>query len=127
MPALNDGARMMHDYNSIWDIYTASWRAESREEKLTLFGSCLDQQNVYTDPMTIVTGWDELIEYMLEFQQQIPGGHFITRSFLSHHQQSVAHWEMRNATHKIIGQGISHARYNPQGLLLSETGFFSIP
>ena len=40
---------------------------------------------VYTDPLTEVNGWQELLSYMVEFQGPVPGGHFVTEQFTAHH------------------------------------------
>jgi hypothetical protein len=118
---------MEHNFSHTWEIYTLSWKAESKEEKIALFESCLAPHNIYTDPMTVTTGWDELLDYMLEFHQQISGGHFVTQYFLAHHNQSIARWVMRDGSGHTLGEGISYAKYNESGLLLSETGFFESP
>ena len=68
--------------------------------------------------------WDELINYMLDFHKQVPGGHFVTNYFLAHNDQSIAKWEMKNGEAQVIGEGISYGKYNKNGKLISMTGFF---
>jgi len=118
---------MNHNYNEIWENYTASWKVESIEEKRALFENCLDSECKYNDPLIKTTGWDELLQYMLDFHQQIPGGHFITTYFLSHSDKSITKWEMRDADETLLGDGISYAEYNKAGKLISMTGFFEMP
>ena len=110
-----------------WDIYTSSWKAATAAEKKALFEQSLDPACEYQDPLVSASGWDALLNYMHDFHQQVPGGSFVTRHFLSHHQQSMARWEMLDGDNKIIGEGLSHGRYNDSGKLIAMTGFFDTP
>ena len=111
-------------FEQVWEQYVASWKVETREEKLALFNQCLDKTCHYTDPVVAIAGWDDLLQYMLDFHQQIPGGHFVTRYFLAHHQKSIARWEMRNGENALLGEGVSYGEYNDNGKLVTMTGFF---
>ena len=68
---------MNNDQRAVWERYVASWKAVSAAEKRSLFETCLAPHCVYTDPLAKVTGWDELLSYMTEFQRQVPGGYFV--------------------------------------------------
>jgi len=116
---------MSLDLNQTWETYTASWKAPSIAEKQALFVQCLDPQCVYNDPQTAATGWDALGAYMETFHQTVPGGHFATKSFASHHQQSIATWNMLDGNGRVIGEGTSYGRYKDQGRLVAMTGFFA--
>ena len=59
-----------------WRIYTETWRAETREEKIRLFQQSLVADCRYTDPLSQIEGWDALLAYMDDFHRQIPGGHY---------------------------------------------------
>ena len=111
----------------IWETYVKSWKVESRAEKLELMGECLSAEPVYTDPLTQTHGREALADYMLNFHQQIPGGHFITTWFLDHHDRSIARWEMRDGQGQAKGEGISYGTYDAKGRLTSMTGFFEVP
>lgn len=89
-----------------------------------MFDSCLADNCVYTDPQARVAVWSELARYMLEFHQQIPGGHFVTRDFQAHHGRSIARWEMMNGQGERVGEGISYGEYDEAGRLTAMTGFF---
>lgn len=117
----------MQNHQQTWEIYVASWKAETAAEKRQLFEKCLTPDNQYNDPLTTTQGWDELANYMLDFHKQIPGGHFVTTYFLAHSDKSIAQWEMRRANEEVLGEGISYAEYNTEGKLVSETGFFEPP
>ncbi len=115
------------DLQKTWATYVSSWRATTEEAKRALFEESLSRDCVYTDPLTRARGQDELIAYMLEFHQQIPGGHFVTTEFMAHHDRSIAKWEMRDGNDTVIGDGVSYGEYDHHGKLLSMNGFFKPP
>lgn len=117
----------MNDIRMTWDTYTRSWKAASAEERTALFAQALSEQCVYTDPLTQRAGWDALREYMVEFHQQVPGGHFRTVEFFAHHGRSAARWEMLGADETVLGTGMSYGEYDEDGRLLTMTGFFATP
>jgi hypothetical protein len=117
---------MNSDLESTWKKYTSSWKAESPEDKRTIFEECLAAECEYIDPQVKTKGWDELLTYMLGFHEQVPGGHFVTNTFMAHTNQSVATWEMRNSESLVIGKGISYGKYLTDGKLISMTGFFEV-
>jgi hypothetical protein len=118
---------MDQDRRTVWERYVMSWKVSSATEKRAIYASCLAPDCVYTDPLVQAKGWDELLQYMLDFQQQIPGGHFLTEQFIEHHQRSIARWKMLNADAVAIGDGVSYAEYDAQGRLVAMTGFFEPP
>jgi len=117
-------AVMPIDHHQIWETYTSAWKAESVDDKRALIGASLARECAYQDPLTKVSGWDELLAYMANFHQQVPGGHFVTRRFRHLHGQSVAQWDMLDAQGKLIGDGVSVGHYNDAGRLVTVTGFF---
>lgn len=118
---------MSADYRATWEIYVASWKSTSIDEKRALFERCLAAQCTYADPLTRTAGWDELLQYMLDFHRQVPGGHFVTEQFIFHHGKSMARWSMRNGDDVSIGEGVSFGEYDRQGRLTSMNGFFEVP
>jgi hypothetical protein len=118
---------MQNDLQHIWELYTSAWNAESAPDKLALFSASLETDCEYTDPATIAKGWNELLSYMLDFQQQVPGAHIKTRYFSAHNFQSIAKWQIKNNHNQILDNGISYGKYSAQGKLISMTGFFEIP
>ena len=115
---------MKSDYKKTWETYVASWKAESVADKRALFATSLAPACRYTDPMIATTGTEELAEYMVEFHKQVPGGHFVTTWFLSHHDRSVAKWNMVGIDGTVLGDGVSYGEYNVEGLLVAMTGFY---
>ncbi len=118
---------MTVDYKHTWETYTSSWKAHTRQEKEELFGRALTKSCRYTDPLTQRDGWLALLDYMQEFHQQVPGGHFVTTKFWAHHGCSAAHWDMRNSQGQKLGEGVSYGTYDDSGRLTSMTGFFDVP
>ncbi len=114
----------MADHEKTWEIYAASWKVMSAEDKRDLYKQSLNPDCVYTDPMTRARGWKELETYMLDFHQRVPGGYFATVEFMTHHDQSIAKWEMRDANETVLGDGVSYGAYDESGRLVSMTGFF---
>lgn len=113
----------MHEARKTWDTYASTWNAPADQRK-ALFEASLDARCVYTDPTQQTEGWDALMAYMDEFQQQVPGGHFVTRTFQTHHDRSIATWTMHGEDGSTLGQGISYGQYTAQGKLIAMTGFF---
>ncbi|MGC4089472.1 MAG: nuclear transport factor 2 family protein [Polyangiaceae bacterium] len=118
---------MNDDLSSVWERYVQSWKVTSPTEKRSLFATSLTPQCVYRDPLTLARGWDELLRYMAGFHEQIPGGHFVTEQFFSHHGRSAARWKMVSGAGLPLGEGISYAEYDEQQRLVAMTGFFETP
>jgi len=119
--------RMDNELKAVWERYVSSWEVASLAERRQVFGTCLAPACVYTDPLTQARGWDELDLYMASFQQQVPGGHFVTEQFFAHHGRSAARWKMLSGEGLPLGEGISYAEYDEQHRLVSMTGFFEPP
>lgn len=115
---------MNTNLKAAWDKYTSTWKMRDKAERLAVFSEALADGAVYTDPLTQARSWDELNDYMDNFHQQIPGGHFVTTYFLAHHQKSIAKWDMKTQEGVTIGNGISYGEYDDQGKLISMNGFF---
>lgn len=114
----------MSEQQEIWETYASAWKAETAEEKKARFVEALAPECVYTDPLHQAHGWDELTAYMLDFHQQVPGGHFVTRWFSAHHGRSVARWDMVAGDGTVLGEGISYGTYGNDGKLTAMTGFW---
>lgn len=110
-----------------WDTYTSAWRAASAQEKALALQASVEAECVYRDPLTCARGHAALIDYMLAFHQQVPGGFFKTTSFRAHSGRSVTTWNMCSADGMVIGEGISYGEYGASGKLVAMTGFFDVP
>jgi len=115
------------DFRARWEAYANIWKLEGAQAKLRACAEHLDPRCVYTDPLTQREGWDDLVAYMLQFHQQVPGGHFVTREFKAHSGRSVAVWSMLGGDGTVLGDGISYGEYTDDGKLRTMTGFFDTP
>ena len=112
------------DYRKTWERYSQSWTCAKLPERVELFKSSLDSDCRYSDPLTATQGWDALVAYMEDFQRLIPGAYFEVVDFQSHHNTSLARWDMKSADGAKIGDGHSFGEYNSDGRLVKMTGFF---
>jgi hypothetical protein len=117
---------MQTDFKNTWEKYVSTWKMTDKTDRQAMFSEVLAENAVYTDPLVQTKSWDDLIAYMENFHQQVPGGYFVTTSFLAHHQKSIANWETRTGENATIGTGISYGEYDDQGKLVSMNGFFEI-
>ena len=113
----------MLDKRTIWDAYTLAWKHHTAAEKHAALERVAARDCVYTDPLARTESRDALVEYMLEFHRQVPGGHFETSYFLAHHDRSIARWTMRGGDGAALGEGISYGEYDGDKLV-AMTGFF---
>ena len=114
-------------HRQTWETYTSAWQATNAEAKARALRASADGGCVYRDPLTRAEGHAALIDYMIGFHQQVPGGSFRTTSFRAHSARSVATWHMCDAAGAVIGEGISTGEYAADGKLLAMTGFFDVP
>ncbi|MEU7908814.1 nuclear transport factor 2 family protein [Actinoplanes sp. NPDC049118] len=110
----------------IWHAYAAAWSAPA-EQRHTLLDRHVCPQVSYRDPVTEVRGRDALADYMHAFQQGFPGHRFAIVTVDTHHDRSLAHWQLRDADDTPIQAGISHAIHDITHRLADITGFFPAP
>jgi len=115
------------DRRGTWDTYTLAWRETTARAKLQALRASTSEACVYCDPLARTDGHDALVDYMMDFHQQIPGGYFETTYFLAHHDGSISKWTMHSGDGAVVGDGVSFGEYDAQGRLQSMTGFFDDP
>jgi len=115
----------MNPFKQTWETYSQSWKLKNTKDKLAAFAQSLDKNCHYKDPLIKTTGYDELLNYMLDFHQQIPEGHFVTTYFMAHSNKSIACWNMCDAEGTKIGEGISYGQYTNDGKLIAMTEFLN--
>jgi hypothetical protein len=116
-----------NSHRDTWDTYTQSWSEADTSKRSQLFAQSLHDDCVYTDPLVQATGYDRLSEYISTLQENIPGVRLETTDFNSHHDRSLAHWNMVGANGAVLGQGASVGMYGLDGRLTQMTGFFPPP
>jgi hypothetical protein len=110
-----------------WEKYVSAWKEAAPHSKAAVLAECAAPGCVYQDPLTAANGQAALVDYMLDFQRQVPGGHFVTTAFHTHHDASLAQWQMVGGDGAVLGHGTSVGRYDEGGLLVAMTGFFDVP
>lgn len=110
-----------------WEAYASIWKVAGAEAKLAACAEHLSSTCVYTDPHTHRRGWNELVEYMVEFHAGVPGGHFVTTEFRAHGDKSIALWNMVAGDGTVLGNGASYGEYDRDGRVKTMTGFFDTP
>ncbi len=116
-----------NDKRTTWENYASAWKETSKEAKHAAILSSVAPSCVYRDPDTQLEGHDALVEHMLAFHAQVPGGWFETTYFLAHHDRSIAKWNMRLPDGSLAGDGVSYGEYDESGRLITMTGFFGAP
>lgn len=86
------------DRRGMWEKYALVWKTPSSKTSLEALGACVSPRCVYRDPLTQAEGHEALLAYMAELQKQIPGAHFQTTWFHTHHERSIARWNMCNGS-----------------------------
>src|SRR5690349_21147988 len=120
-------ATEQRDRRQTWETYAGAWKATTREAKRAALLASVDSACIYRDPLTRADGHDALIEAMVAFHGQVPGGWSETTYFLAHHERSISKWKMRSATGEVLGEGMSYGEYDENGKLVAMTGFFDLP
>lgn len=115
------------DRRATWDTYASAWRHPDPSAKQAALHASVAPSAHYRDPQTHAVGHQALLEVLLAFHQQVPGGHFETTHFWAHHDRSVSRWKMRDGQGAELGEGISYGEYDAQGKLIAMTGFFDVP
>jgi hypothetical protein len=110
-----------------WETYASAWKEASAEGKWAALRQSVEPTCMYRDPLEVAEGHGQLVDYMLRFHEQVPGGHFVTSYFLAHHDRSIAKWTMNDAAGNVVGEGVSYGEYNERGKLVAMTGFFDVP
>jgi hypothetical protein len=113
-----------YPHRSQWDAYGELWAVTDEAARPAACDGVLSPNCTCTDPNVHADGLDEIMTYMTGFQTSVPGGHFVTQTFVEHHDRSLSHWNMVLGDGTIVGTGASFATYGPDGTLTSMTGFF---
>jgi len=99
--------------------------ATTREDKLRHLSECAAADISYSDPMVAIRGAEALAGYMLSLFEMNPGGRFVEVSFLSHHERSLAKWDVLDGGGVRVGDGTSYAEYDETGRIVSVAVFFT--
>jgi len=107
-----------------WLTYVDAWNAENHSDREQFLAKAGAADNNYLDPNVNLQGHSSLADYMGEFHNQMPGAKFVLTRFISHHQKSIACWDVHDKNGTTIFSGVSYGTYNADGKLTAEHGFF---
>lgn len=110
---------------ALWQRYSASWSNPDDGTRAAELEACLADDVTYCDPNGLIAGRTGLSAYMAGYQQQTPAGaHFVIRSFVHHHDRSLAHWAFVDVQDREIYTGSSFGLLAEDGRLRTISGFF---
>ena len=103
-------------YRATWDRYGDAWRTADPATCKRLVDSCMTADCKVLTPESSSVGHSLLLANIAAFQtQMLPGGGFVTTSFITHNQRALAKWDMVDAKGTILGRGHTYTYYsNPQ-------------
>ena len=106
-----------------WRAYAKSW-SQPQEARNAALAKLVSEDIAYTDPHNQLRGRTTFSAHMAQFQADVPGGYFDITAVKSHHNQSLAHWNLCGPDGATLMAGISHATLNEGGKFTAFTGFF---
>lgn len=108
----------------LWDHYASAWSTPDEKKRISILEKHLAPSVVYTDPETQATGYQELSDYMAQFQEGFPGRRFVVSKVIVHHGRCLAWWTMQTEKGEIDAEGASFAEIGQDGRLSRIFGFF---
>ncbi len=123
-PVGNTSAAQTEKMAASWLTYVDAWNAENQNDRERLLSEAGVADSHYLDPNVDLQGHSSLAEYMGEFHNQLPGAKFVLTRFVSHHQKSIACWDVHDKGGTVLFSGVSYGIYNADGKLTAEHGFF---
>ncbi len=115
------------EMRSKWELYAKAWSPVSDAERKQVLEHSLSPDFFYVDPMIECHGQKELIVNLEAYQQRQPGGSFVLRSFLPHHDVALVNWQLIKKDGTAANLGSDFVRFTGSGLIASITGFFVPP
>lgn len=112
---------------NMWETYSLAWSEADETKRLELFEKSVSPHCDYSDPLIQMGGYRALSGYMAELQKRIPGIKFVTTAFKTHHNISLAHWNMVDGKGNLLVPGISFLNHSVDGRLVEMSGFFDPP
>lgn len=111
----------------MWETYSLAWSELDEGKRLELFEKSVSPHCDYADPLIQMGGYRALSGYMAELQKNVPGIKFVTTAFKTHHDKSLAQWNMVDGNGNLLAPGISALTHSVDGRLVEMSGFFDPP
>ena len=108
----------------LWSEYAAAWSTPDRAARHKILEERLTPDVHYADPDSETTGYEELSDYMENFQRGYPGRRFVVSEVIAHHNGCLAHRTMQNDQSEVEMVGASYAELEADGRLRRIRGFF---
>lgn len=115
---------MEQDVEKVWQAYSEAWTDITVEDRLRLLSENVTEDVVLIAPDGVGHGREELLTRLADFQKTFPGASFQTKNFISHHNRSLADWNMVAKDGSVILTGYSVGHYNADGKLSEITGYW---
>ncbi len=113
----------MKAINEVWETYRSCWSNPDSVQRTEKLQNILSDDFEYKDPSSEITGYQQLSDYMKQFQEQFEGASFETADMNIHHNRILIHWNMVNDQKEVVSNGSSFALYE-NDKLKQITGFF---
>ena len=113
----------MKQLESIWETYRSCWSEKDADTRLNRLAKIMSNDFQYKDPNIELKGFNQLSNYMKEFQKQFEGASFEVTALEFHHDSVMANWNMLDAKNQIVADGVDFAKIS-DGRLTQITGFF---
>lgn len=108
-----------------WELYRSCWSDSSSANRKNRLREITSNNFEYRDPNIEIKGYQDLSDYMEQFQNEYSSATFVIMEFLAHHNRSLARWNMVDLHNEVLGNGSSYALYDEGGKLKQVTGFFN--
>ena len=105
------------------EAYMAAWNEKDEAKRTKLLDKCWADTGTYTDPVSDITGREQLAAVIAGFHQQFPGaGIALTSAIDEHHGRIRFGWKMTGGPQPL--EGIDVGRIGSDGRLEMITGFW---
>jgi hypothetical protein len=115
----------LDDMRARWERYAMAWGPVGAEERKQILNETLAEGFHYLDPRIECHGQDEVTRNLEAFQQRQPGGGFVLRDILAHHNVAMVSWQLIKKDGEASNRGHDVARFDQAGFIKDITGFFS--
>jgi hypothetical protein len=111
-------------HRKTWDEYVRAWSNVTADERKALLQQAVSEECTFSNVVALGRGLQELTLVLEKFQKDSPGGYFETTDFIEQHAQSLAYWNLHDATRTVLLSGANYARYGQDGRLIHIAGFW---
>lgn len=122
-----DSPMLTDDMHHAWERYASAWATVDNAERRRILDSVLAPAFVYSDPRITCRGPEEMAGNLDAFQQRQPGGSFVVRGILTHHDFAMLTWQLIKGDGEAATLGYDFIRFADEGRIAQITGFFAPP